>query len=159
VSSVYLETSFFSECCTVRTSEIARGRRATSLDWWEHDARKFDLFISSEVVRELGSEAFPEDVRAPALKMLEGLPQLALTDEVVGVASVLVRERVMPGPAAQGDALHLAVALVHQMDHLVTWNQQHLANQDKRTHLQVVCARLGYLLPEIVTPDLMKYGE
>ena len=24
VSSVYLETSFFSECCTIRTSEIAR---------------------------------------------------------------------------------------------------------------------------------------
>jgi hypothetical protein len=28
MSSVYLETSFFSECCTIRTSEIARGRRA-----------------------------------------------------------------------------------------------------------------------------------
>jgi hypothetical protein len=35
VSSVYLETSFFSECCTIRTGEIARGRRATSLNWWE----------------------------------------------------------------------------------------------------------------------------
>jgi hypothetical protein len=91
--------------------------------------------------------------------MLEGLPQLALTDEVLGAAAVLVRELVMPGPAAEGDALHVAVTLVHQMDHLVTWNQRHLANQNKRTHLQVVCARLGYLLPEIVTPDLMIYGE
>jgi len=159
VSSVYLETSFFSECCTVRTSEIARGRRATSLEWWENHAPKFDRYISAEVVRELSSDAFPEQVRMPALTMLAGLPQLAVTDEVVGVASVLVRERVMPGPAAQGDALHLAVALVHQMDHLVTWNQQHLANQNKRAHLLVVCARLGYLLPEIVTPDLMTYGE
>ena len=65
----------------------------------------------------------------------------------------------MPGPAAEGDALHVAATLVHRMDHLVTWNQRHLANQNKRTHLQVVCARLGYLLPEIVTPDLMIYGE
>jgi predicted nucleic acid-binding protein len=129
------------------------------LQWWQNDARKFDLYISSEVVRELSSSAFPEQVRTQALKMLEGLPQLALTDEVLGVAAVLVRERVMPGPAAEGDALHVAAALVHQMDHLVTWNQQHLANQNKRTHLQVVCTRLGYLLPEIVTPDLMIYGE
>jgi hypothetical protein len=159
VSRVYLETSFFSECCTIRTSEIARGRRATSLNWWQNDARKFDLYISSEVVRELSSPAFPEQVRTPALQMLEGLPQLALTDDVLGAAAVLVRELVMPGPAAEGDALHVAVALVHQMDHLVTWNQRHLANQNKRTHLQVVCARLGYLLPEIVTPDLMTYGE
>jgi hypothetical protein len=29
MSSVYLETSFFSECCTIRSGEIARGRRAT----------------------------------------------------------------------------------------------------------------------------------
>src|SRR3954466_14484267 len=87
VSSVYLETSFFSECCTIRTSEIARGRRATSLNWWENDARKFDLYISSEVVRELSSTAFPEPVRTPALKMLEALPQLALNDDVLGVAS------------------------------------------------------------------------
>jgi predicted nucleic acid-binding protein len=159
VSSVYLETSFFSEYCTIRTGEIARGRRATSLNWWENYARNFDLYISPEVVRELSSTAFPEQVRASALNMLAGLPQLALMDEVLGVAALLVRERVMPGPAAAGDALHVAAALVHQMDHLITWNQQHLANQNKRTHLQVVCARLGYLLPEIVTPDLMTYGE
>jgi hypothetical protein len=159
MSSVYLETSFFSECCTIRATEIARGRRATSLNWWRNDAAKFDLYISPEVVRELSSDDFPAAVREAALAMLEGLPQLALSDEVLGVAAVLVRERVMPSPAAAGDALHVAAALVHRMDHFVTWNQQHLANQNKRTHLQVVCARLGYLLPEIVTPDLMSYGE
>lgn len=159
VSSVYLETSFFSECCTIRTGEIARGRRATSLRWWHTDARRFDLHISAEVVRELTSPDFPEQVRAPALEMLVGIPRLALTDEVLGIAAVLVRERVMPAPAEEGDALHVAAALVHRMDHLVTWNQQHLANQNKRTHLQVVCARLGYLLPEVTTPDLMITGD
>ena len=159
MSSVYLETSFFSECCTIRTGEIARGRRASSLEWWRRDARRFALFISAEVVRELASPDFPEPVRGPALAMLAGLPLLALSDEVLGVAAVLVRERVMPGPAGQGDALHVAAALVHRIDHLVTWNQQHLANQNKRTHLRVVCARLGYLLPEVTTPDLMSLGD
>jgi hypothetical protein len=159
VPSVYLETSFFSECCTIRTGDIARGRRASSLQWWMNDARRFELYISNEVVRELGSVEFPEAVRAGALGMLAGIPQLALTDEVLGVAAVLVRERVMPGPASEGDALHVAVSLVHRVGHLITWNQQHLANMNKRTHLQVVCARLGYLLPEIVTPDLMFFGD
>lgn len=159
MSGVYLETSFFSECCTIRTSEIARGRRATSLNWWHTDAPKFDLYISGEVVRELSSVDFPEQVRTPALAMLAGIKQLALNDEVLGIAAVLVRERVMPGPASEGDALHVAAALVHRMDHLLTWNQQHLANRNKRTHLQVVCARLGYLLPELVTPDLMFLGD
>lgn len=156
VSSVYLETSFFSECCTIRTSDIARGRRATSLQWWEHDAGKFDLFISPEVVRELSSQDFPEAVRAPALEMLRGLTLLPASPEVASFAELLVAERVMPGPANQGDALHLAGAIVHDMDYLLTWNQRHLANPNKRTHLTIVAARAKLRLPEIVTPDLMR---
>lgn len=153
--TIYLETSFFSECCTIRTGDIARGRRATSLKWWNGSAASFELFISNEVVRELSNPAFPDAVRVPALGMLAGLPVLDLTAEVMGVAAILVRERIMPAPAVEGDALHLAAAVVHRIDYLMTWNQKHLANPNKRTHLTVVCARLGYLAPEIVTPDLM----
>jgi predicted nucleic acid-binding protein len=155
LAKVYLETSFFSECCTVRTGDIARGRRATSLNWWNTDARKFELFISDEVIRELSRPEFPEDVRGPAMDMLHDLAALALTPEVFGIAAVLVSERVMPGPAVEGDAVHLAAAIVHRINYMLTWNQKHLANPNKRTHLLVVCSRLGYLAPEIVTPDLM----
>ena len=155
MARVYLETSFFSECCTIRTGEIARGRRATSLHWWDEYATRFELCISNEVVRELSSPDFPAEVRSPALAMLSDLPLLELTGEVVGVASLLVAERVMPRPAVEGDAIHVAAAIVHRIEYLMTWNQKHLANPNKRTHLMVVCARLGYLVPQIVTPDLM----
>jgi hypothetical protein len=37
----------------------------------------------------------------------------------------------------------------------MTWNQKHLANPNKRTHLAVICARLNLPVPQIVTPDLM----
>jgi len=78
---------------------------------------------------------------------LHDLAALALTPEVFGIAAVLVSERVMPGPAVEGDAVHLAVAIVHRINYLLTWNQRHLANPNKRTHLLVVCSRLGYLAP------------
>jgi hypothetical protein len=156
VPSVYLETSFFSECCTIRTNEIARGRRATSLNWWVNYAAKFDLYVSGEVVRELSSDGFPQVVREPALAMLKGLTLLPSTPEVVSFAELLVAERVMPGPANEGDAIHLAVSIVHQMDHLLTWNQKHLANPNKRTHLTIIAARARLRLPEVVTPDLMR---
>jgi hypothetical protein len=155
---VYLETSFFSECCTIRNSDIARGRRATSLKWWTTQSRKFELFVSDEVARELGQPNFPDTVRRPALTMLTNLPMLDLNQDVYGTASVLVAERVMPGPTIEGDCVHVAAAMVHRMDYLLTWNQAHLANPNKRTHLMVICARLGYLAPEIVTPDLMTLG-
>ena len=155
MSSVYLETSFFSECCTIRRTEIARGRRATSLNWWKNHASKFDLYISGEVVRELSSQDFPEAVREPALAMLKGLTLLPSTPEVLSFAELLVSERVMPGPANEGDALHLAMSIVHQVDHLLTWNQKHLANPNKRTHLTIIAARARLTIPEIVTPDLL----
>src|SRR5271165_1610997 len=98
---VYLETSFFSECCTIRTGDIARGRRATSLNWWNTQARRFELFISNEVVRELAAPNFPGQVRDPALAMLAELPLLDLTSEVLGAASVLVSEHAMPKPAVE----------------------------------------------------------
>jgi hypothetical protein len=156
VSSVYLETSFFSECCTIRTSDIARGRRATSRDWWQNHAPKFDRYVSAEVVRELSSPDFPESVREPALAMLRGLTLVPTTPEVITFAEMLVNERVMPAPANEGDALHLALAIVHSMDYLLTWNQKHLANPNKRTHLTIVAARAELRVPEIVTPDLMR---
>jgi hypothetical protein len=69
---------------------------------------------------------------------------------------MLVGEKVMPGPANEGDALHIAVSVVHQLDYLLTWNQKHLANPNKRTHLTILAARARLRLPELVTPDLMQ---
>ena len=87
--------------------------------------------------------------------MLIGLRSLNIESEAVALAEALVDQRVMPGPAVQGDALHVAVSAVHGIDYLLTWNQKHLANPNKRTHLSVVCARFNLQPPQIVTPDLL----
>jgi len=155
MARVYLETSFFSQCVTIRKATVDRGRRETSLNWWRTQSKAFELLVSDEVLRELSDPAFPEAVRRPAISMLHGLKVLGLDAEVAGVAELFVHEKVMPGPAVEGDALHLAVSLVHRMDYLLTWNQRHLANPNKRTHLAVICARLNLVPPQIVTPDLL----
>jgi hypothetical protein len=154
MARVYLETSFFSMCVTSRTGDLDVGRRASSKLWWETQAKWHEVFISPEVIRELSSPAFPN--RDKALDMIGGLPVLDFTMEVVDLAEVLVRERVMPSPAVEGDALHLAVAIVHHMEYLLTWNVRHLANPNKRTHLAVLCMRLGFVPPMLVTPDLLQ---
>jgi hypothetical protein len=130
-------------------------RRTTSLNWWQKYSSAFSLCVSPEVVRELLNPNFPASVREPALDMLRGLDELAFTEEVDRVAGLLVRERVMPGPSLEGDALHMAFCIVHHVDYLLTWNQKHLANPNKRTHLAVICGRLKLSVPQVVTPDLM----
>src|SRR3990172_5888249 len=141
MARVYLETSFFSMCVTSRTGDLDIGRRASSNLWWQTQAKHHDLFISPEVVRELSAPTFPN--RDQALAMLSGLSVLEFTSEVIDVADLLVSEKIMPAPAVEGDALHLAVAIVHRMDYLLTWNVKHLANPNKRTHLAALLMRLG----------------
>jgi hypothetical protein len=150
---VYLETSFFSACVSTRTSDKVVGWRASSLEWWQTHASRFELYISSEVFRELSAPEFPN--RIAALKMLDGLKVLSLNEDVQRLATLLVTERIMPGPAVEGDALHVAVATLNRMDFLLTWNVRHLANPNKRTHFAMFCMRLGLPVPQLVTPDLL----
>lgn len=82
------------------------------------------------------------------------VPLIDIDEEVRGLASIFVAERVMPAPIA-GDAIHVAAACVHEIEYVLSWNVRHLANPNKAEHLRVVCVRAGYLPPRIVTPDLL----
>jgi hypothetical protein len=153
MARVYLETSFFSACVTTRTSAKSVAWRQASNEWWETQAGKHMLYISEEVVAELADPGFSQS--PAALDMLRGLRILELSPEVRGLAEILVREKVMPTPGVSGDAVHIAAAAVHRMDYVLTWNVQHLANPNKRTHFATLCLRLGLMPPQIITPDLL----
>lgn len=111
------------------------------------------MFVSPEVVTELSNPTYPH--RKLALEMTVEADLLSLTPEVRGLAKILVGEKVMPGPAASGDAVHVAAAVVHRLEYLLSWNVRHLANMNKLEHLRVVCQRLGYIPPLITTPDVL----
>jgi len=89
---------------------------------------------------------------------VKGIPLLSVSAEAQGLARVLVRERVMPGPVA-GDALHVAIATVHGMDYVVSWNVRHLANPNKTQHLRAICLRVGMVAPSVVTPESLWESE
>ncbi len=152
MAHVYLETSFVSACVTDRDDTASNYRRETSVEWWRLHASLHELSVSAEVTAELSQPGFRRS--AEALAWIANIPSLDIDDDVIGVAEVFVRERVMPGPVA-GDALHIAVASVHRMDYVLSWNVRHLANPNKLQHLRVVCRRLGLVPPSIVTPDML----
>lgn len=153
MSSVYLETSFFSACVSTRGSDKSVGWRASSLEWWDTQRSSHDLYISGETIQELSSPEFP-NARA-ALAMLHGMSVLEINDEIEQFAALLVAQKVMPAPALAGDALHVAIATIHRIQYILSWNVKHLANENKRTHLAVICMRLGLVPPIIVTPDML----
>ncbi|MCY2954071.1 MAG: type II toxin-antitoxin system VapC family toxin [Planctomycetota bacterium] len=149
---VYLETSFVSACVSNRTDAASIYRREASRDWWQAQGPRHELFVSLAVLAELSAPAYP--MSREALDWVMNIPSLEIDEEVRGFAEILVRERVMPSPVA-GDAIHVAVACVHDLDYLLSWNVRHLANPNKLTHLRTICVRVGYLPPRILTPDLL----
>ena len=108
-----------------RTDAASIYRRDTSRDWWQTQAGKHELFISAEVLTELSSPTYP--MSQQALDWVSDTPLLPINEEVIGFAEVLARRQAMPAPVA-GDAIHVAVATVHDLDYVLSWNVRHLAN-------------------------------
>ncbi len=151
--SVYVETSVVSAYDDERTDWVTLNQRAITRRWWDEYRDQYDLFSSQAVVEELSRCDFPG--RATALRMVDEMVLLPVTEEVAGAASTYMERFVMPKDA-MGDALHLALASVHEVDILVTWNCKHLANANKFRHIQTVNLRLGLLTPQMVTPQMLQ---
>ena len=53
---------------------------------------------------------------------------------------------------SESDALHVAVAAVHGIDYLLTWNCRHINNATTKPIIRALCEKSGYVYPEICTP-------
>jgi hypothetical protein len=101
------------------------------------------------VVTEL--EQAPREKARRALKLISDVEVLAEPRTLDQVIEFYVEHRLMPREAG-GDAAHLAMASLHNIEFLLTWNCQHLANANKIRHLSVLNGRLGLPVPVITTP-------
>ena len=104
------------------------------------------------VLVELRSGSYPG--QQDAVELAESLAMVEVSDEALSIAEVYVRHLLMPGSRA-GDALHLALASLNEIDYLLTWNIRHLANPNKVEHMTVINRRLGLLSPIVVSPDML----
>ena len=82
---------------------------------------------------------------------------LAVTSDAEALASKLLSKHVLPTRAGE-DALHVAIAAVHGMDYLLTWNCRHIANAAMRPRIEETCRSMGYEPPVICTPQELMEG-
>jgi hypothetical protein len=86
------------------------------------------------------------------LKVLQSLPLLDITPEVAELTSGILASGKIPRRAAT-DAAHIAIAAVHGMDFLVTWNCVHIADTAIVKALASICRQHGCECPVICTPE------
>lgn len=149
MQSVYIETtipSYYFE--TRRTDPIPTWHRQTQ-NWWSSSRQRYRLVTSDYVVAELSLA--PRAKAEKAIELIANLARLRDTPRIREIAEYYVHHKLMP-QSAEADAIHLAMASVHRIDFLLTWNCQHLANANKIRHLTVLNGRLGVHVPIITTP-------
>jgi hypothetical protein len=148
---VYLETTIPSYLTAWPSRDLVRAaHQQITREWWDRRRGQFELFISQVVVREC--QAGDPDAAAQRLDVLRDLPLLEQTEEATALAQALLEQVPLPDRAAV-DALHIAVATVHGMDYLLTWNCTHIANAALRDPIESVCRASGYEPPAICTPE------
>jgi len=148
---LYIETSVVSYL-TGRPSRdmLVATHQQVTREWWERRRPEFEVFASQLVATEAGGG--DEDAAKRRLDVLRDLPYLVLTSEAMSLGREFVRRGPVPAEAAD-DALHIALATMHGMDYLLTWNCAHIANAEMRYALSEVCLSLGHDLPVICTPE------
>lgn len=146
---IYVETTVPSFYFEVRPEPDMVARREWTRRWWSQASAACDLFTSAAVIDELERGQFPS--REDCLRLLGGLPVLAVEPDVLEIVQTYIDRHVMPADPV-GDALHLALASHHRCDFLVTWNCKHLANARKFSHIRSVNTLLGLYVPALVTP-------
>ncbi len=149
--TLYMETSVVSYL-TARpaTDLVMAARQLNTHQWWTEKRRNFRIHISRFVWDE-AREGDAERVRQ-RLRILKPLPWLQLSSDSARLARALIESGPLPTKAAE-DALHVALAAVHGMHFLATWNLKHINNPAMADDLREVCRSAGFHCPVICTPE------
>ena len=148
---VYIETTIPSYLTARPSRDILQAaRQQLTREWWDVERRNYDLCISQIVLDE--AAAGDAEAAQRRLAVIDTLPLLDLTFEVDGLAETIMQSGLLPASASR-DAVHIAVAAVHQVHFLLTWNCRHIANATIFRDLQHIILDAGYDVPVICTPD------
>ena len=157
MKTVYVETSILSYLTAHPSRDLlAAAHQQVTRTWWDVHRARFELFVSPLVGEE--SRRGDPDAAHRRLDALSDVAVLEIVEQAYELATAFIAEGALPA-SAQDDATHIALAAVHGMDYLLTWNCRHIDNAETKPIVRSVCARHGYTCPEICTPEELMGGE
>jgi predicted nucleic acid-binding protein len=117
------------------------------------------IFVISDLL-DLELINAPQQVREHLLKYsADKFQRVELTEEAIKLADTYIDEKVV-GKTSLEDCRHIALATIHKVDVLASWNFKHIVNLDRIKGYNSVNLRLGYSMIEIRSPnDLVYYGN
>lgn len=143
---IYLDTSVISAYNDAREPEKVK----QTAELLKKAAPEAEIYISSLVKEELS--AIKDVGRKKELNALVSKYQsLVITDRARELAEYYINNGLIPENHIE-DALHLAIATIHEMDILISWNYTHLVKLKTRHLVNALNLVSGYKEIEIILP-------
>jgi hypothetical protein len=151
-AKLYLETTIVSYLVARPSRDVALAvDQKITREWWNKRLHDFDIYVSEVVLAE--ASAGDVGIAKKRLDVLARFPVLRATPQ----SQILVRELIdcgiLPRKAkADADAAHVALAAVHNIHFLLTWNCRHLANGEILRQVEQFFKTKGCNHPTVCTP-------
>jgi hypothetical protein len=148
---VYIETSVVSYLSgRLSRDVIIVGRQEITREIWPLLTEQYDCYISALVQEEI--ERGDPKAASNRLEALTDMAILTTSDEARELARAIVENGLMPRQFTE-DALHIAIAAMHGMDYLLTWNFRHLNNVQTKVKIANFIEDCGYEPSLVCSPD------
>lgn len=155
-SKVYIETSVLSYLSgRLSRDVVVVGRQEITREMWPLLTTQYDCYVSA-LVREEIERGDPE-AASGRLANLDGIAVLTISDDARTLARAMIETHLVPSRFPE-DALHIAIAAVHGMDYVLTWNFKHLNNVQTKGKIADFIEECGYGPPLVCSPDEL-FGE
>ena len=150
---VYVETSVVSYL-TARPSNdpVVHAHQLLTHEWWNTAAARYDLCTSALVYDE--AEQGSPVMAAKRLALLNQLQSISPSPLIADVSRALIRAAALPDKAVR-DAEHIALAAIHNIPYLATWNFKHIANPVTSARIDSVLRLMGYTPSVLCSPELL----
>ncbi len=147
---VYIETTVVSYLVARPSNDVTvSDRQQATRQLWEEYSDPFE-FVTSDIVLEEAERGDPREAER-RITLLDDLRTLPLSLEAAALAHKLINQGTVL-PQFLPDAQHIAIAVVHSIEYLVSWNYKHIVNETKRQHITDVCLTAGYRPTTLCTP-------
>jgi len=149
--TLYLDTTIVSQLVgwLSRDASMLRQQKLTRY-WWRRHSHRHIKYVSDVVITEALKGEFK--LALQRWEIVRPLSRVHPSEQTHELASRILAECRLPEREYR-DAHHAALAAIHKVKVLLTWNCKHLATEHMIPRIGRACEAYGYAPPEILTPE------